>query len=44
LGMLLRNERTRQDIGIAARDTILDRLTLMQQAEHLARIYRECAP
>ena len=43
LGMLLRDERKRQNIGIAARDTILDRFTLEQQAENLARIYRECA-
>lgn len=43
LGMLLRDERKRQTIGVAARDTILDRFTLQQQAEHLARIYRECA-
>lgn len=43
LGMLLRDERKRQNIGVAARDTILDRFTLKRQAEHLARIYRECA-
>lgn len=43
LGMVLRDERKRQNIGVAARDTILDRLTLTQQANHLARIYRECA-
>jgi hypothetical protein len=43
MGMLLRDERKRQSIGVAARDTILDRFTLTQQAEHLARIYRECA-
>ena len=43
LGMLLRDEHKRQNIGVAARDTILERLTLKQQAENLARIYRECA-
>jgi len=43
LGMLLRDERKRHDIGVAARDTILERFTLKQQAENLARIYRECA-
>jgi len=43
LAMLLRDEHRRQAMGVAARDTVLDRLTLMQQAESLARIYRECA-
>ncbi len=43
LAMLLRDEGRRQNLGIAARDTIVDRLSLAQQAEHLARIYRECA-
>jgi hypothetical protein len=43
LGMLLRDEQKRQRIGLAARDTILERFTLKQQAENLARIYRECA-
>ena len=42
LGMLLRDERRRQNLGAAARDTILERLTLAQQAESMARIYREC--
>jgi glycosyltransferase involved in cell wall biosynthesis len=42
LGMLLRDERKRHNVGIRARDTILDRFTLKQQAENLARIYREC--
>jgi glycosyltransferase involved in cell wall biosynthesis len=41
LGMLLRDEKLRCNLGIAARDTILDRLTLAGQAESLARIYRE---
>jgi teichuronic acid biosynthesis glycosyltransferase TuaC len=41
LGMLLRDEGLRHRIGNAARDTVLDRLTLSQQAESLARIYRE---
>lgn len=43
LGMLLRDERKRDSIGMTARDTILDRFTLAQQAQNLARIYRECA-
>ena len=43
LGMLLRDERKRQTIGLTARDTILDRFTLAHQADNLARIYRECA-
>lgn len=42
LGMLLRDERLRKNVGRAARETILDRFTLAQQAEQLARIYREC--
>jgi glycosyltransferase involved in cell wall biosynthesis len=41
LTMLLRDESRRRNLGQAARDTILDRLTLKQQAEALARIYRE---
>jgi glycosyltransferase involved in cell wall biosynthesis len=41
LGMLLRDDQRRRNLGAAARDTILERLTLAQQAEHLARIYRE---
>jgi len=41
LAMLLRDEPRRRSLGAAARDTILERLTLEQQAERLARIYRE---
>jgi teichuronic acid biosynthesis glycosyltransferase TuaC len=41
LAMLLRDESRRRTIGMAARDTILDRLTLAHEAESLARIYRE---
>ena len=41
LAMLLRDEARRRNLGAAARDTILERLTLAQQAESLARIYRE---
>ena len=41
LAMLLRDQRRRSNLGAAARDTILDRLTLAHQAENLARIYRE---
>jgi glycosyltransferase involved in cell wall biosynthesis len=41
LAMLLRDAALRHNLGAAARDTILDKLTLAQQAESLARIYRE---
>lgn len=41
LGILLRDANLRRNLGSAARDTILDRLTLEQQAENLARIYHE---
>jgi teichuronic acid biosynthesis glycosyltransferase TuaC len=41
LAMLLRDEKLRGNLGTAARDTILDRLTLAGQAGSLARIYRE---
>jgi len=40
--MLLRSTRLRENLGRAAHDLILDRFTLTQQAETLARIYREC--
>lgn len=43
LGMLLRDEPRRRNLGVAGRDTILERLTLAQQAESLTRIYRESA-
>jgi len=43
LAMLLGDESRRRNLGAAARDTILDRLTLAQQAESLTRIYREAA-
>jgi glycosyltransferase involved in cell wall biosynthesis len=39
--MLLRDGSLRHNIGTAARDTILERLTLAHQADSLARIYRE---
>lgn len=42
LAMLLRDEPRRRNLGAAARDTILERHTLAQQAEALIRIYREC--
>ena len=42
LAMLLRDPRLRTNLGAAARDTILDGLTLAHQAGNLARIYREC--
>ncbi len=41
--MLLRDKPRRDALGLAARDTILDQLTLAHQAENLARIYRDCA-
>lgn len=44
MAMLLRDETLRRNLGARGRDTVLDRLTLAQQAESLARIYRECAP
>jgi len=43
LAMLLRDPVRRRNLGAAARDTILERLTLAQQAESLVRIYRESA-
>jgi len=43
LSMLLRDARLRDNLGVAARETVLDALTLAHQAERLARIYRECA-
>jgi teichuronic acid biosynthesis glycosyltransferase TuaC len=42
LAMLLKDEARRRNLGAAARDTILERFTLEQQAESLVRIYREC--
>lgn len=42
IAMLLRDESRRAALGTAARDTILDRFTLSQQAANLVRIYREC--
>jgi glycosyltransferase involved in cell wall biosynthesis len=43
LAMLLRDKPRCDAIGSAARDTVLDRLTLAHQAENFARIYQECA-
>jgi teichuronic acid biosynthesis glycosyltransferase TuaC len=42
IAMLLREPERRENLGLAARDTILDRFTAKQQAENLMRIYREC--
>jgi glycosyltransferase involved in cell wall biosynthesis len=42
ISTLLRDEPGRRKMGIAARNTILERFTLAQQAENLARVYREC--
>ncbi len=41
MGMLLHDEPRRRSLGAGARDTILERLTLVHQADTLARIYRE---
>lgn len=43
LGILLRDQQRRDNMGRAARDTIVERFTLSQQADSLVRIYRECA-
>jgi len=43
ISMLLRDEPRRKSLGTAARDTIVDGLTLAHQAERFVRIYRECA-
>jgi len=43
LAMLVRDAPRRRSLGAAARDTIMERLTLACQAESLARIYRESA-
>lgn len=43
LNMLLRDAGRRENLGAAARDTILEQLTLEHQAETLLRIYREVA-
>jgi glycosyltransferase involved in cell wall biosynthesis len=39
--MLLRDESLRRRLGTAARDTVMERLTLAHQADSLARIYKE---
>jgi glycosyltransferase involved in cell wall biosynthesis len=41
ISMLLGDERLRNNLGRAARDTILEGLTLDHQAENLMRVYRE---
>ncbi len=43
LSQLLQNTPLRQQIGGAARRTVLQRLTLAHQAGRLAELYRECA-
>ncbi|HLV85640.1 MAG TPA: glycosyltransferase [Candidatus Sulfotelmatobacter sp.] len=43
LSMLLRDEKLRRLLGTTARETILERLTLADQAQNLARIFRETA-
>jgi teichuronic acid biosynthesis glycosyltransferase TuaC len=42
LGHLLRDPARVHAVGMAARQTILSRLTLHHQAENLLRIYKEC--
>lgn len=41
MGMLLRQPQRCKNLGTAARDSVLERLTVEQQAESLKRIYRE---
>lgn len=41
IGMLLRDPQRRRNLGRAARDTVLERLTAEHQAQNLGRIYRE---
>jgi hypothetical protein len=41
MGMLLREPQRLLNLGRAARDSILDRFTLEQQAQNLRRIYGE---
>jgi teichuronic acid biosynthesis glycosyltransferase TuaC len=41
IGMLLRDPQRRRNLGAAARDTVLERLTAEHQAQDLGRIYRE---
>lgn len=41
MGILLREPQRRRNLGAAARDTVLERLTVEQQAQNLSRIYRE---
>jgi glycosyltransferase involved in cell wall biosynthesis len=41
--MLLHEPERRRSLGVASRDTILDRFTVKQQAQNLGRIYREVA-
>jgi glycosyltransferase involved in cell wall biosynthesis len=43
IAMLLKDDARRRNIGATARDTIIERFTLAQQAENLLRIYREAA-
>jgi glycosyltransferase involved in cell wall biosynthesis len=42
IAILLREPQRRKNLGLAARDTILDRFTAKQQAENLMRVYRDC--
>jgi glycosyltransferase involved in cell wall biosynthesis len=43
IGQLLRDAALRVRVGLAARQTILEGLTIEHQAARLAEIYRECA-
>jgi teichuronic acid biosynthesis glycosyltransferase TuaC len=42
LSMLLQNAQLRQEMGAAARNTILQSFTLAYQAARLVRLYKEC--
>jgi len=41
MGMLLREPERRRSLGAAARDSVVERLTVAQQADNLRRIYKE---
>jgi glycosyltransferase involved in cell wall biosynthesis len=43
LSALLGSPELRAGIGVAARQTILEKLTLSHQAQHLATIYRQAS-
>lgn len=43
LRTLLQNQELRRKLGVAARNTVLERHTLQRQAQQLTEVYRECA-